>query len=79
MEKISLICKNYKSVKGTAGIHPHESEKYKNINSDYLVNTVKKNQNIVGIGETGLDFYYNHSNKNSQIALTLFDILKVYE
>jgi len=69
MEKISLICKNYKSVKGTAGIHPHESEKYKNINSDYLVNVVKKNQNIVGIGETGLDFYYNHSDKNSQIIL----------
>ena len=69
MEKISLICKNYKSVKGTAGIHPHESEKYNNINSDYLVNVVKKNQNIVGIGETGLDFYYNHSDKNSQITL----------
>ena len=66
MEKISLICKNYKSVKGTAGIHPHESEKYNNINSDYLVNVVKKNQNIVGIGETGLDFYYNHSDKEIQ-------------
>ena len=69
IEKISLICENYKSVKGTAGIHPHESEKYKNVNSDYLVNVVKKNQNIIGIGETGLDFYYNHSDKNSQIAL----------
>ena len=46
IEKISLICKNYKSVKGTVGIHPHESEKYKNVNSDYLVNVVKKNKNI---------------------------------
>ena len=69
MEKISLICKNYKSVKGTAGVHPHESEKYKNINSDYLIDVVKKNPNIIGIGETGLDFYYNHSDKSYQITL----------
>ena len=24
---------------------------------------------IIGIGETGLDFYYNHSDKNDQIRL----------
>ena len=28
---------------------------------------IKKNKKIVGVGETGLDFYYNHSDKNNQI------------
>ena len=30
-EKIKLIVKKYKNIYGTFGIHPHESEKYTNI------------------------------------------------
>ena len=37
-----------------------------NIDSTYITNQLKDNKKIIGIGETGLDFYYNHSDKETQ-------------
>tara|TARA_Y100001970_G_scaffold158080_1_gene193373 strand:- start:4091 stop:4852 length:762 start_codon:yes stop_codon:yes gene_type:complete len=51
---------------GTIGIHPHETNK-NIIDSEYIMNCLKENRKIIGIGETGLDFYYNNSDKKSQI------------
>ena len=65
-KKINDIIDQYNSIYGTFGIHPHESEKYANINSNYIVDLVKDNKKVIGIGETGLDFYYNHSDKKVQ-------------
>ena len=65
-EKIKLITKKYQNIYGTFGIHPHESKNYLNVNAKYINEIVKKNEKIIGIGETGLDFYYNHSDKNIQ-------------
>ena len=41
-EKIKLIIKKYEDIYGTFGIHPHESEKYKNVDLDFSLN-LKKN------------------------------------
>ena len=30
-----------------------------------IIDKVNQNKKIIGIGETGLDFYYNHSEKRS--------------
>ena len=65
-EKIKFIIKKYENIYGTFGIHPHESEKYKNVDSKYILSIKKKYNKIVGVGETGLDFYYNHSDKKIQ-------------
>ena len=65
-ERIKLIIVKYKNIYGTFGIHPHESEKHPQINSKFILNAKKKNNKIIGIGETGLDFYYNHSDKKIQ-------------
>ena len=51
---------------GTYGIHPHETNKYNVITKD-IVDKVKVNSKIIGVGETGLDFYYNNSEKKTQI------------
>ena len=51
---------------GTYGIHPHEVKNYKVTKNDITKN-ILKHPKIIGIGETGLDFYYNHSQKNEQI------------
>jgi len=67
-KNILEIVENYNSVYGTYGIHPHEAKKHKEIKSDYIVEKVKKNKKIIGIGESGLDFYYNHSEKKDQIS-----------
>ena len=65
--KILKIVSEYQSVYGTYGIHPHEAKKHKNINCSEIVRKINLNKKIIGIGETGLDFYYNHSEKKDQI------------
>ena len=52
---------------GTFGIHPHETSK-DNVNKIDIVNNVSKHKKIIGVGETGLDFYYNHSDQDIQIS-----------
>ena len=66
-EKIKEIVKMDKIIYGTIGIHPHESNTNL-INSDEIVKHLKDNEKIIGIGETGLDFYYNNSDKDKQIS-----------
>ena len=65
--KILKIISDYNCVYGTYGIHPHEAKNHKNITSDFILKKTRLNKKIIGIGETGLDFYYNHSEKTDQI------------
>ena len=65
-EIIKKIIKIDEMIYGTIGIHPHESG-YDQITSDFIVENLNKNSRIIGIGETGLDFFYNNSDKDKQI------------
>ncbi len=65
-DKIIKIVENYKNVYGTYGIHPHETNNYKNLTSLEIIKKASLNNKIIGIGETGLDFYYDHSDRNIQ-------------
>ncbi len=80
IEKILSICTTINSFKkiikiidfdpiiyGTFGIHPHECAD-NIVTKEEIINNVKKNNKIIGIGESGLDFYYNHSDKEKQLA-----------
>ena len=51
---------------GTIGIHPHETNQNL-VSSKTIVKNFNENIKIIGIGETGLDFYYNNSDRNKQI------------
>ena len=55
-----------KIIYGTFGIHPHETDKNIVTKKD-IVNNVLISNKIIGVGESGLDFYYNNSNKENQI------------
>ncbi len=68
-QNILEITNKYKSVYGTYGIHPHEAKNHQHIDSNLIIENVKKSKKIIGVGETGLDFYYNHSEKKDQISL----------
>ena len=57
----------YKEVYFTLGVHPHEA----NDLNDKVIEKIyinKDNKKFIGIGETGLDFHYNNSDKFSQIS-----------
>ena len=63
---LNIISKN-KCVFGSYGIHPHEAKNHRLIKSEDIIKKVRLNKKIIGIGESGLDFYYNHSDKKDQI------------
>ena len=65
-ETIKLITDKYENIYGTFGIHPHETKKFVHVDKTFILNSKKDNSKIIGIGETGLDFYYNFSEKNIQ-------------
>ena len=65
-EKIKTIINKDEMIFGTYGIHPHETENNP-VDKDLIINKIKNNKKIIGIGETGLDFYYNYSNKEKQV------------
>ncbi len=64
--KILEIVESNPIIYGTFGIHPHET-KLELLEKETIIKKVKLNKKIIGIGETGLDFYYNNSDKNKQI------------
>ena len=49
----------------SAGIHPHEASK---VGADYIseLRGLAQDPKCVGIGECGLDYYYDHSDRDSQ-------------
>ena len=64
--RILRIINKDEIIYGTIGIHPHETANNK-ITSDFIVKNYNDNPKIIGIGETGLDFFYNNSDKEDQI------------
>ncbi|MFI5271297.1 MAG: TatD family hydrolase [Candidatus Saccharimonadales bacterium] len=59
----------------SVGIHPHEAKEY--VNNDDLQNefaSLLEKPKVVSLGECGLDYYYNHSNKKDQIPVLRFQI-----
>ena len=80
IKKILTISTNFKSFEnikniiqiddiifGSIGIHPHESSN-DIIKTDFIIEQAKKYKKIIGVGETGLDFYYENSEKKDQIV-----------
>lgn len=49
----------------TVGIHPHEADEHPHVDTAKLVERAA-HPRVVGIGETGLDYYYDHSDRERQ-------------
>jgi TatD DNase family protein len=50
----------------TAGVHPHEAGKARAGDLDAVRALATENDEVVAIGETGLDFHYDHSPRSVQ-------------
>jgi TatD DNase family protein len=48
------------------GIHPHEADAHADIDTARLVARAQADDRVIGIGETGLDYYYDHSDRDQQ-------------
>jgi TatD DNase family protein len=60
----------HENVWAAIGLHPHEGSRYVNdFNALQEFRALASKPKVVAIGETGLDFHYNHSSKQDQLAL----------
>jgi TatD DNase family protein len=60
------ISNSFHSVYSAVGIHPHEASSFSESALAQLANFVSEKR-VKAIGETGLDYHYSHSNRESQI------------
>jgi len=54
-----------KDVWASVGIHPHEADHHAHVDTAKLV-AAAAHPRVVAIGETGLDYYYDHSDRGQQ-------------
>lgn len=65
LEKTLAIAERYDEVYCAAGIHPHEAAAEGDVAVDRLID-LASHPKLVGIGESGLDYYYDHSPREAQ-------------
>ncbi|CAN5706457.1 TatD family hydrolase [soil metagenome] len=69
------FAKTHDGVWASIGIHPHEAHHY--VSDEGALRAFEElaeDTAVTAIGECGLDFYYNHSPKSSQISLLEFQL-----
>jgi TatD DNase family protein len=64
-ERVRKIAERFEDVWCSVGIHPHEAMSEPEIEAVRLVE-LARHAKVVGIGETGLDYYYEHSPRERQ-------------
>ncbi len=74
LKRVKKICHDNREIVYAAGIHPNQPEDALNFDQQKF-SDICKNKNLVGIGETGLDFHYSESTKKQQI----FSLIKHIE
>lgn len=49
----------------SVGIHPHEADEHPDVDAEKLI-AAAQHPKVIGIGESGLDFFYDHSDRDQQ-------------
>src|SRR5258706_1852501 len=63
---VRAVAESAPDIACTVGIHPHDSAKEPLAGPEPLLEE-SAHEKVVGFGESGLDFYYNHSPREAQI------------
>jgi TatD DNase family protein len=64
---VRAVAERFTDVWCSVGIHPHEAEA-ELLDSPQVLIDLAAHPRVVGIGETGLDYYYEHSPRQQQIV-----------
>jgi TatD DNase family protein len=68
LPRLLQITDKYEDIYCSVGVHPHEVEKSEPITAENLIKLAQSHPKIIGIGETGLDYFYEHSKPDIQKA-----------
>ena len=64
-EGVLALAERFPSVYCTVGVHPNEADSAPDVQVDQLLE-LARHPKVVGFGETGLDFYYEKSDRDRQ-------------
>jgi TatD DNase family protein len=64
-DKVRAIAERHENIWCSVGVHPHEAKEEGQRTPNRLVEATR-HPKVIGIGETGLDFYYEHSPREEQ-------------
>ena len=65
LEKVMKLATENPMIWGTQGVHPHDADKFtKDTHSQIMDNA--QHERILAIGEIGLDYFYEHSDRKTQ-------------
>jgi TatD DNase family protein len=66
-DDVIAVAEREADVWASVGIHPHEADQHPDVDTSKLVERAQ-HPRVVGIGESGLDYYYDHSDRDGQRA-----------
>lgn len=66
-DEVIGLAERENDVWASVGIHPHEADDHTGVDAAKLIDRAS-HARVIGIGETGLDYYYDHSDRQQQQA-----------
>lgn len=67
-DRVAATAARETDVFASVGIHPHNADEHADLPEDDLF-AATEHPRVIGIGETGLDYYYDHSDRDVQKRL----------
>lgn len=67
-DQVVATAERESDVFASVGIHPHEADQHADLGREALL-AASENPRVIGIGESGLDYYYDHSDREVQRRL----------
>ena len=67
-EQVVATTERHQDIWASVGIHPHEADGHADLGEAALL-AAAEHPRVIAIGETGLDYYYDHSDRAMQQAL----------
>jgi TatD DNase family protein len=68
-DRLIPLSAKYSSLYFTLGLHPHEAQSFSEENFNILADHIRTQPRCVGVGEIGLDYFYDHSPREQQITV----------
>ncbi|OUR61510.1 hydrolase TatD [Bermanella sp. 47_1433_sub80_T6] len=65
LEKVMKLATENPMIWGTQGVHPHDADKFTNETRSQICENAQ-HERILAIGEIGLDYFYEHSDRKTQ-------------
>lgn len=78
LDKQLELSEKYPFIYAAVGVHPHNAQEYPNLTAADLISKTS-HKKVIGIGETGLDYYYDYAPREMQIKLLNEHIIAAQE